>query len=336
MKSDAFVSIIMPCRNEEKYIKACLDSVVANDYPKDKLEILVVDGMSNDGTRRVVEECCEQYTFVHLFDNPEKITPFALNIGVRKSKGDVIIRMDAHAEYPSNFISKAMNVLDKTGADVVGGPILTLPSVDTLIARAIALITSHPFGVGDSKFRTSAKEGYVDTVPFGAYRREVFDRIGVFDECLLRNQDNEFHSRLIKAGGRIYLTPKLTARYYNQSTISGLAKQAFKTGMWNVLTLKVNPVAFRLRHFTPFVFVTAIMVSLISSLFLSGFTAIFLSISGSYGAAAIYSSLQLSRKNGLIYMFILPGIFFLYHVSYGFGTWAGLFKAVMPAKVSKI
>ncbi len=280
-----------------------------------------------------MEECCARYTFIHLFDNPEKITPYALNIGVKQSRGDVIIRMDAHAEYPSNFISKAMDFLDKTGADVVGGPILTLPAGDTLIARAIALITSHPFGVGNSKFRTSAKEGYVDTVPFGAYRRELFDRIGLFDERLLRNQDNEFHSRLIKAGGKIYLTPELTARYYNQSTISGLAKQAFKTGMWNVLTLKVNPAAFRLRHFVPFAFVTVIMTSLIFSLFLTGLAAIFLLIAGIYGAAAIYSSLQLSLKNGLMYMFILPGIFLLYHVCYGLGTWGGLFKAVMPAKV---
>jgi len=300
MKSDISVTVIVPCRNEKRHIRACLDSILVNDYPRDGLEILVMDGMSDDGTRAIIKGYAMAHPFIRLVDNLRKITPCALNIGVEQSKGDVIIIMGAHAEYSSNFISKALDVLDKTGADVVGGPIRTMPGADTVFAKAIALATSHPLGVGNSKFRTSAKEGYVDTVPFGAYERNVFDKVGFFDERLPRNQDNEFHSRIIKAGGRIYLTPELTARYYNQSMISGLAKQAFKTGLWNVLTLKVNLAAFQLRHFVPFVFVTVIMASLIGSLFLPGFAVIFLLIVGIYGVVAISSSLQLSFKNGLI------------------------------------
>lgn len=182
-----------------------------------------------------------------------------MNIGIKSARGNVIIIMGAHSEYPPHFISTAVTYLEKTYADVVGGSVNTLPGADSIIAEAISLATSHPFGVGNSKFRTSKKEGYVDTVPFGAYRREVFNKVGFFNEELERNQDNELSNRVIKAGGKIYFTPKLTANYYNQSTLAGLLRQAFKTGMWNAITVLISYDALKLRHFTPFVFVTVLI-----------------------------------------------------------------------------
>jgi glycosyltransferase involved in cell wall biosynthesis len=321
------VTIIIPCLNEERFIEKCLDSVVAQDYPKDKLEVLVVDGMSNDGTRELVKVYADRFPFVELKDNPKKVTPAALNIGIRSAKGEVIVRMDAHAEYPRTYISTCVEYLKTTGADVVGGPVATIAGAETMIARSIALATSHPFGVGNSRFRISPKGGYVDTVPFGAYKREVFQKIGFFDERLIRNQDNELSTRITRSGGCIYLTPDLTASYYSQPTIRGLLNQALRTGMWNVLTIKINPAAFRWRHFFPFFFVTALLALGFFAAAHSGPQVPFLVLVGLYLVAAVLSSIQIGIKEGMNYAFLLPVVFFLYHICYGLGTWVGLLRA---------
>jgi glycosyltransferase involved in cell wall biosynthesis len=322
------VSVIIPCRNEERFIVKCLDSIIAQDYPKEKLEVLLVDGMSEDGTRKIVERSYGQYPFIMLLDNPNKITPCALNIGIKHSRGQTIVRMDSHSEYPNQFISKGLEYLERTGADVVGGPIITMLGSDTHIAKCIAMATSHRFGVGNSKFRTSIKEGYVDTVPFGFYRKNIFNKVGLFDERLPRNQDNELSSRIIKSGGRIYITPDLTVKYYNQSTITGLLRQALMTGMWNVVTLKINPAAFRWRHFIPFVFVMSFLITFIFAFFQPWAKSVFLAISGLYAFAAIISSFQIGLREGLKYFYFMPVMFFFYHFSYGLGTLLGVIRFI--------
>lgn len=328
MNDDKLVSIVIPCRNEEKYIANCLDSIVSSDYPNGQLEVLVADGMSDDGTRNIVEIYTQKYPFIRLLNNPKRITPSALNIGIKNARGEIIVRLDAHSTYPANYISTCVKYLESMPVDVVGGPVLTKPGANTLIARSIALATSHPFGVGNSRFRTSIQAGYVDTVPFGAYRREVFDKIGLFDEQLIRNQDNELSSRIIKNGGKIYFTPDMTAYYYNQATLGGLLKQASKTGMWNVLTIKINPAAFRWRHFIPFIFLTVLSVLGFLAPLHTGAQLAFLTLIGLYSCAAGASAFQIGLKSSMIYFVILPFIFFLYHVSYGLGTWVGLFRMV--------
>jgi len=320
------VTVIILCRNEEKFIGRCLDSIIDQDYPKEKLEVLVVDGMSDDGTRAIVVGYTDRYSFVKLVDNPRKVTPVALNTGIRCAKGEVIVIMGAHAGYPRTYISTCIEYLDKTGADVVGGPVITMPGVNSLIAESIALATSHPFGVGNSRFRTSAKSGYVDTVPFGAYKRDVFKKVGIFDERLVRNQDNELSCRIIDSGGKIYLTPELSAYYYNQPTIGRLLKQALRTGMWNIVTIKINPAAFRWRHFVPFLFVTALLALGFLAPLHSGAQLAFLALVGLYVIAAVLSAVQIGIREGLKYTWILPVVFSLYHICYGFGTWAGLLK----------
>jgi succinoglycan biosynthesis protein ExoA len=317
------VSIVIPCRNEGHFVGGCLDSILAGDYPADRMEVLVVDGASDDGTRAVVEEFSARHPSVQLVDNPRRITPVALNLGIRQARGEVVIRMDAHAEYPRSYVSACVATLERTGADVVGGPIATTASVDTLVARAIAAATAHPFGVGNSRFRTSRQEGYVDTVPFGAYRRDVFERFGLFDERLARNQDNEFSSRLTRNGGRIYLTPELTATYYNQATLRGLLRQAFNTGMWNVVTLRINRESFKWRYFVPLLFVVTLVVLGLASLSLriAGFA--WLAVLGLYAVLAIASAAQVAVRCGVRDALLLPAVFFLYHCAYGLGTFAG-------------
>ena len=180
------VSVIVPSRNEAHRIGPCLESILGNDYPSDRLEILVVDGMSDDGTRTVVESFGARFPQLRLVSNDRKITPAALNLGIAAAQGSVIVRMDAHVEYPRDYISALVALLEESGADNVGGVCRTLPANDSPIARAVALGMSHPLGVGNSHFRIGTSENrWVDTVPFGCYRREVFDRIGTFDEELV-------------------------------------------------------------------------------------------------------------------------------------------------------
>ena len=171
------VTIIIPCRNEERYIGKCLESIINNDYPKDDLEVLVIDGVSDDRTRDIISKYTQQYSFISLFDNLKKIVPTALNIGIQNAKGDVVIRMDAHTTYEKDYVSKCVEYLQKRGVDNAGGVCVTLPGDDTVMAKSIALALSHPFGVGNSYFRIGLKEPkYVDTVPFGSYKKEVFEK----------------------------------------------------------------------------------------------------------------------------------------------------------------
>ncbi len=327
----SFVSIIIPCRNEEKFIGQCLNSILINDYPKDKMEILVIDGMSYDNTRNIIKKYCNKYSFIKLIDNLEKIVPVALNIGIKKAKGEIIIRMDAHNLYPKDYISKCIRYLLKYNADNVGGIWVTLPGANTLVAKSIALALSHPFGVGNAYFRTGVKEPkYVDTVPFGCYKKEVFDKLGLFDEDLIRNQDIEFNLRLKKAGGKILLVPDIVSHYHARPTLKSLAKQNFGNGFWVIYSNKFAKLPFSLRHLTPFFFVMSLMSSLLLTFFYHQFIFLFALIFGFYLVVNSFFSLKLSLKNGLKFFPALFLIFFKLHFSYGFGSIYGLVKLVLP------
>ncbi|MEN6451593.1 MAG: glycosyltransferase family 2 protein, partial [Thermoguttaceae bacterium] len=185
------VSVIVPCRNEAAWIERCLESIAANDFPKDQMELLVLDGMSTDGTRAIIGQSAPKFPWMRLLDNPRKTAPAAMNIGIAAARGKIVVRMDAHNEYPSDYISKLVYWLEKSGADNVGGVSAVCPSNDTAAAKAIAFGCSHFLGVGNARYRIGVtKPTEVDTVPFGCYRREVFEKIGPFDEELVRNQDD--------------------------------------------------------------------------------------------------------------------------------------------------
>lgn len=334
LDSTPFVSIVIPCRNERRHIRACLDSIDAIEYPKERLEVLVVDGASEDGTTEIIDEICRAKPYFRRIDNPKRITPAALNLGLAAAKGEVIVRMDAHATYDVSYVRNGVELLASTGADLVGGPVATEPGADTLAARCVALATSHPFGVGNSKFRTSDVEGWVDTVPFGAFRREIFDRVGTFDERLVRNQDNELNSRILAHGGRIYQSPRMRSTYFNQATIRGLLSQAWRAGRWNVYTVRLNSGAFHLRHFAPLAFVLGLlglaMLAVVSPL---------LALAGAgvlavYGLAATASAVQVLWTRRDAAALLLPPLFFLYHVAYGSGSMHGLLDALKQVSAS--
>jgi len=321
------VSVIIPCRNEEKFIRKCLDSIIVQDFPKEELEILVVDGMSGDKTREILKKYQEKYSFIKVLDNPKKITPSDLNIGIKNSKGDIIIRMDSHAFYQKNYISRCLNYLERYKADNVGGAVRTLPAKNTLVANAIAISLSHFFGAGGSHFRTGAeKPKWVDTVFGGCYKKEVFKRVGLFNENLVRSQDMEFNLRLKRTGGKILLAPDIISYYYPKSNFRDFFFHNIKDGIWAVYPLRFVKMPFRLRHYIPLIFSLSLFFSLALSIFFVSGKVLFVLIFGSYLFLDLFFSLKISLKKGLKYFFILPAVFTIRHFGYGIGSLVGVIR----------
>ncbi len=325
-----FVSIIIACRNEEKFINKCLDSIIANDYPKEKLEVLVVDGMSEDRTREILKKYQKRYSFIKFLDNPKKITPSALNIGIKNSKGEIIIRMGSHARYRKDYVLKCVECLKKYKADNTGGIVKTIPTQNTIVAKAIAISLSHPFGAGGSYFRLGVdKPKWVDTVFGGCYKKEIFKKIGLFNENLERSQDMEFNLRLKRAGGKILLVPSIISYYYPKANLKDFFIHNFQDGIWSVYPLKFVKTPLRLRHYIPLAFILGLFLSLILSPFFLFGKILFILIFGSYFLLNLFFSLEISMKKGLKYFFVLPIIFFSRHMGYGFGSVWGLIKLLM-------
>lgn len=327
------VSVIIPCRNEEKFIGECLRSIIESDFPLKDLEVIVVDGMSEDRTRHIVAGIFEKYPFIKLMDNPNKIVSSALNIGIRAARGRIIMRMDAHARYANNYIRKCVEHLETSGADNVGGICITVPPVNTLFAQAIAMALSHPFGVGNAYFRIgSGKPRYVDTVPFGCYRREVFDKIGLFKEDLIRNQDDEFNLRLIKNGGKILLAPDIISYYYSRDSLWKLSKMYYQYGYFKPLVLRNNKKLGSLRQLVPAAFIVVLLISLALSFAGEGYYQMFVFIVTLYAASVLAFSFSLSLKKGLRFFLVFPPVFSALHFSYGIGYLNGLFSFLLCRK----
>jgi len=260
-KNLPLVSIIIPCRNEERYIADCLDSVLNNDYPVDMQEIIIVDGNSEDRSVEIVNEYIEKYNHIRLLHNPVKTTPKSLNIGIKNAKGNIIMRMDVHSRYSKNYISVLVQSLDKYHCDNVGGIWNTLSKGSGIIPYGIATATSLPFGVGDAWYKIGGKKIMeVDTVPYGCYRREIFDKIGFFDEELVRNQDDEFNARLIKNGGKIYLIPDAIIDYYARDSLKGMIQMFYQYGLYKPLVNKKIGAPANVRQLIPPAFVIFLII----------------------------------------------------------------------------
>ena len=325
-----FISIIIPCHNEEKFIRDCLDSLIANDYPKENLEVLVVDGMSEDKTREIIESYLVKYPFIKILDNQKKFTNFAFNIGIKNAKGEIIMLMGAHAGYQKDYVSKCIRYLREYNADNVGGIIKTVPQENTIVAKSIAHVLSSSFGVGGSVFRKGSKKiREVDTVFGGCYKREDFDKIGLFNENLVRSQDMEFNIRLRKAGGKILLVPDIVSYYYPKPTLKDFFLHNFEDGIWAVYPLKFVKVPLKLRHYIPLIFVLGLLGTGLLGIFFPIFFWLFLFIIGVYFLVSIYSSFKIMiGEKDFRYFFLMPIAFACRHFGYGLGSIWGLIKLI--------
>lgn len=319
----------MPIRNEVDFIERSLTALVQQDYPLDRLEILIVDGDSDDGTCQYVTYYLEQHysslpqASVRLLNNTRRYMPVGFNLALKQAQGEVIIVVGGHCLIAPDYVSQCIRVLEQTQADCVGGPMVT--QGETYMSQAIAQAQSSPFGVGGVAFRTGRNEGgYVDTVAFGAYRREVFDRIGTFDEELIRNQDDEFNFRLTQDGGKIWLDPSIHSVYYSRATLPRLWRQYYQYGLYKVRVIQKRQAVPSWRHLVPALFVLALMASVVLTL-VTGKRVWLGSVAGPYLAANLAASLWTARGNA-IFGPVLPFAFATLHLAYGFGFLVGLWR----------
>jgi glycosyltransferase involved in cell wall biosynthesis len=335
MKEDSVewpsVSIVLPCRNEIRHIGTCLDSILASDYPQDRLEVVIADGMSDDGTREILARYAAAHPRIVMVDNPRRIAPAGMNAGIRAARGEVVVRMDAHAMFPNDYLSRLVGALLETGADNVGTLVETLPADDTPMARAIAIGLSHRLGVGNSAFRvgTSSRK-WVDHVCFGCWRREVLDRLGEFDEELVRGQDVEFNARLLNQGGRILLLPDVSSGYHARRTLGQLARMMYQYGYFKPLIARKSGRILTARQLVPSLFVLAILGSAALGLVWPAALRALAAVLGSYAilvtGGAFLRTRQDRWRTGLALLAVFPAM----HFTYGVGYLQGLVDHFMP------
>ena len=319
------VTVIMPIRDEAGFIKESLGAVLAQDYGQNLIEVIVSDGMSTDGTREVVGSFQAAHPNLKMIDNPGLIAPTGLNAALRESNGEIIIRVDGHCVIAPDYVSRCVDHLLHDGVDGVGGPIETVG--ETFCSAAIALAMSSSFGVGGAAFRTVKDRAmFVDTVAFPAYTRLAIENAGMYDEELVRNQDDEYNYRLRGLGRKILLTPDINSRYYSRSSIATLWRQYFQYGFWKVRVMQKHIGQMRLRQFAPPLFVTFLLASsLLGTVFPPSRWA-FASVLSLYAIANLVASALVAREGGVRSLPLMPLIFAVLHFSYGLGFLAGLGK----------
>ena len=325
---DVKISIIIAMRNEEKYIAQCIDSLLNSNYDKEKMEIIIIDSMSEDGSKEIVEQYMIKHENIKCYSNINIYTPFAFNIGIRNAMGTYIFIVSAHSKYDKDYFSVLTKYAIKLKADTIGAVSKTGVINNTTKANSIKSVLSNKFGVGNSYFRTGTdKIIEVDAIS-GCYHRDVFKKYGLYNEKLIRNQDIELNKRIKNGGGKLYLIPYTSYTYFVRETFSLLSKNNYSNGLWNMLTAYYTKTftSLSLRHFIPLLFVLSLVFPLLVLIFIP--KAIWISILslGSYLVLVIIISLKLkNKKNSFHYIFIS---FFVLHLSYGIGSLVGIFSVL--------
>ncbi len=322
------VSVVIPIFNEEKHIEKLISSISKQDYNLENVEVIFVDGNSTDKTIELLNKAVESTNIQYrIINNPKRLTPISVNMGIKEAKYEIIIRLDAHSEYPENYISKCVYYLNKTGADNVGCLFDTVGEGKN--GKAIENILKSRFGVGNSGFRTNAQSGYTDTVPYGTFKKSLFDRIGYFNEELIRSEDNEINYRIIKNGGKVYLFNDISIIYHPRSSVSKLMKMAFQNGKWVLYTSYLMPGSMKLRHFIPMFFTLGLVLGLLLSIITKNniLALIYLSVVGLYILLDILYTIKHICKDGVGQILCLV-LYPLFHISYGIGTIFGIGKII--------
>lgn len=323
-----FVSIIVPCYNEETTIRKLLDAILAQTYPRGRMEVVVSDGMSTDSTRAVIAAFQLEHAdlSVRVVENRGRTIPSGLNQGLREAGGEIIVRLDAHSVPIPEYVERCVAALQAEKGENVGGVWDIQPRADTWIAKAISFAAAHPLGAGDASYRVGAQEGVVDTVPFGSFRRGLIDKIGAFDENLLANEDYEFNARVREAGGRVWLDPSIRTVYFSRSTLGKLAVQYWRYGFWKFNMLKRYPRTLRWRQALPPVFVLSLLVLIVLSLCWNSFGwLLFLQLLVYVGVLGMAGfRLAFKKRKGFL-LWGLPLAVSVMHVAWGAGfLWSGM------------
>lgn len=320
------VSIIVPCRNEIRHIQAFLDSVAAFERPEGLMpEVLIADGESTDGTREALNSFAASHYWLRVVDNPGRIVSTGLNAAIGMALGDVIVRLDVHATYAPDYVVQCLAVLETSGADNVGGPARTRPQ--GYLQEAVAAAYHSRFSTGGALFHQAGYEGPVDTVTFGCWRKEVFAEVGLFDEELVRNQDDEHNLRITRAGGTIYQSPQIYCWYETRSNLTALFSQYWQYGYWKVAVIHKHGRAASWRHLVPATFVGT-MGLLALAAFISDWARLaFLAASGLYLVAVVVASAVICLRGRIKLLPVMPLVLATYHISYGLGFLGGMLRS---------
>jgi succinoglycan biosynthesis protein ExoA len=320
------VSVLMSIRDEEDYIQRSLEAVMAQDYPVDSLEIIVSDGISTDNTHKTLVEfsALHPQPKIHILENPGKIVPTGMNLALHQAKGEIIIRVDGHTVIAPDYVRQCVDALLRTNADNVGGKMNAFGI--NPFGKAVALATSTTFGTGGGRFHHSDKEEWVDTVYMGAWYRRVFEKVGLFDEELVRDQDDEFNYRLREHGGQILLTPAIRSDYTVRSTPRALWQQYYQYGFWKVRVLQKHPRQMSPRQFVPPAFVLALIICILASFVYPWGRLLLAGMGGVYLLANLIAACWAAARSSWSALIFLPLIYAILHFSYGLGFLVGLLK----------
>lgn len=321
------VSIVLPCRNEAGHIEACIQSILAQEAPEGGMEVIVADGMSTDGTHEYLEEAARQHPQLRVLSNPGRIVSTGLNAAIRAARGEIIVRMDAHTTYAPDYVRECLAVMKETGADNVGGPMQT--QADTFMEKAIRAVFHCTWAVGGARSHQPTYEGFVDTVIYGCWNKSVFDRVGLFDEELVRNQDDEHNLRLARSGGRIYQSPHIRSWYHVRGSLTALFRQYMQYGYWKVLVIQKHQTAASFRHLVPGAFVATLGFAIALGFFWSP---AFLAVAGlilCYGVATLALSLAIAARSNWTLLPVLPVVISCFHFGYGYGFLRGILDFVV-------
>lgn len=329
-----FVTVVVPCRNEEKHIGGCLESILANDYPNDRLEILVLEGRSEDRTGEIVAGYSARYPIIRQVENPGKNIPAAMNLGIQEARGETIIKMDAHSTFQRDHISLCVAYQEKYGAENVGGICKMKPGANTATARAIVLGLGSRFGSGNALVKVGIdKPTWSDAAAFGCFKKELFLRIGLFDERLLSSSDLDMNLRIRASGGGILVVPDVTIAYVADANLRAFRRHVFADGVWISYVMKFGKRAWSWRHWVPAAFVLSLVATFALSAMNREFLWMGLIIALVYMAVSAAVSLQIAvRERDPRYAFLLPIVFALRHFVHGFGTLFGLLLVIVPGE----
>ena len=326
------VSIIVPCYNEEAHIGHLLEALLHQTYPTEAMEIIIADGLSTDRTREVIDRFCQQHPelTIKVVDNPKRIIPAALNVALGAASGVYVVRLDAHSVPAPDYIERCVADLEADLGDNVGGVWIIRPSATHWIAHSIALAAGHPLGVGDARYRVGHQAGLVDTVPFGAFRRDLFERVGRFDEQLLTNEDYEFNARLRDMGGRVYLDPHIRCEYFARPTLRALARQYWRYGFWKFRMLTRYPHTLRWRQALPPLFVLGLAGLALAAPFRVEARLLWVWSIGLYLIALLLGALPVAwRTKEVRHLIGLPLAIAIMHFAWGSGFLWSMIKTLL-------
>jgi glycosyltransferase involved in cell wall biosynthesis len=326
------LSVVVPCRNERRHIETCVRSLLDQQVPSGGFEIIVADGMSDDGTRDILERIAQEDGRVRLVDNPARITPCGMNAGIAAARGRYVAIAGAHNRYAADYLRQCVEVLEETGADNVGGAVIC--EGHTLVQRAVAAAHHSRFGSGGARWHDPGYEGKADTVFGGVYRREVFRTIGVFDPELVRNQDDEFNLRLTRAGGTIWQSPRIRSWYSPRATVRALFHQYFQYGYWKVRVIRKHHLPASVRHLVPGLFVLGVALLPLAAWMWPAAGWAWIGLTFLYAACSLLAAIGAARRSGLDVLPLMPVVFACYHFGYGTGFLAGLGDTLLRRRLS--